>query len=171
MFASGGCARVDGQGRRLLRDALDRGGAIVCAAPSDGILVSGMARTFAGRCDGVEFASVGELELKGFPDPVEAFSVSWAPLAEGAGRPSGRWPLPALLRSVPPVKYVGRVEERAALEEAMKLARSGAAPGRPVEWGAGDRQDATRQLRRPRCGRRGLRCCVGCVHRGARGPV
>ena len=46
--------------------------------------------------------------------------------ARGGGRAApSRWPLPALLRSVPPVKYVGRVEERAALEEAMKLARSG----------------------------------------------
>ena len=98
----------------------------LCAeAPADGILISGMARALAGRCEGIEFSSAGELELKGFPDPVEAFSVSWVPLAQEAGEPSGRWPLPALLRSVPPVKYVGRVEERAGLEEAMKLARSG----------------------------------------------
>ena len=49
----------------------------LCAqAPSDGILISGLAKTLAGRCDGVEFASTGELELKGFPEPVEAFSVS-----------------------------------------------------------------------------------------------
>ena len=98
----------------------------LCAqAPADGILISAGVKMLAGRCEGVEFSSAGELELKGFPDPVEAFSVSWAPLAEEAGEPSGRWPLPALLRSVPPVKYVGRVEERAGLEEAMKLARSG----------------------------------------------
>ena len=99
----------------------------LCAeALADGILISGMARALAGRCDGIEFSSAGEFELKGFPDPVEAFAVSWVPLAgEEAGEPSGRWPLPALLRSVPPVKYVGRVEERAALEEAIKLARSG----------------------------------------------
>jgi class 3 adenylate cyclase len=99
----------------------------LCAeAPSDGILISGLTKTLAGRSDGIEFSSVGDLELKGFPDPVEAFSVSWAPLGEEVGEPSGRWPLPALLRSVPPVKYVGRVEERAALDEAMKLARGGA---------------------------------------------
>jgi class 3 adenylate cyclase len=98
----------------------------LCAqATSDGVLISGMAKALAGRCEGVEFSSAGELELKGFPDPVEAFSVSWVPLAAEAGEPSGRWPLPALLRSVPPVKYVGRVEERAALEEAMRLARAG----------------------------------------------
>ncbi len=94
-------------------------------APSDGILVSGLAKTLAGRCDGVEFASAGELELKGFPEPVEAFAVSWAPIAEETSGVS-RWPLPALLRSTPPVSYVGRVEERALLEEAMVLARDGA---------------------------------------------
>src|SRR6202035_4177306 len=95
----------------------------LCAqAPSDGVVISGMAKALAGRCEGVEFEPVGELQLKGFPDPVEAFSVSWAPLAEGTGV-SGRWPLPALLRSVPTVAYVGQVEERAALEEALALAR------------------------------------------------
>ena len=97
----------------------------LCAqAPSDGILISGLVKTLAGRCDGIEFTSAGEFELKGVDEPVEAFSVSWAPLVEEVGGPT-RWSLPPLLRSVPPVKYVGRVEERAALEEAMQLARSG----------------------------------------------
>ena len=97
----------------------------LCAqASSDGILISGLVKTLAGRCDGIDFASAGQFELKGFDEPVEAFSVSWAPLVEETGGPT-RWPLPGLLRSVPPVKYVGRTEERAALEEAMKLARAG----------------------------------------------
>ena len=144
----------------------------LCAqAPADGILVSAVVKTLAGRCEGIEFSSAGELELKGFPEPVEAFSVSWAPLARGGGRPSGRWPLPALLRSVPPVKYVGRVEERAALEEAMKLARSGQRQVVLLIGRAGDRQDAPCELRRPRRSRRGLRRCVGRVHRGARGAL
>jgi class 3 adenylate cyclase len=95
----------------------------LCAqAPSDGILISAAVKMLAGRCEGVEFASAGELELKGFPEPVEAFSVSWTPLVEEAGGAS-RWPLPAVLRSVPPLSYVGRVEERAGIEEAMVLAR------------------------------------------------
>jgi class 3 adenylate cyclase/tetratricopeptide (TPR) repeat protein len=98
----------------------------LCAqAPSDGILISGLAKTLAGRCEGIDFASAGELELKGFAEPVEAFAVSWAPIAEEASGAS-RWPLPALLRSVPPVSYVGRVEERAGIEEALVLARDGA---------------------------------------------
>jgi class 3 adenylate cyclase/tetratricopeptide (TPR) repeat protein len=97
----------------------------LCAqAPADGILISALVQTLAGRCQGVEFASAGELELKGIPDPVQAFAVSWAPLADET-RASSRWPLPALLRSVPVVSYVGRAEERAALEEALNLARSG----------------------------------------------
>jgi class 3 adenylate cyclase len=97
----------------------------LCAqAPTDGILVSSWVHHLAQRCEGIEFTSAGELELKGFPDPVEAFAVSWAPLAEESGGAS-RWPLPALLRSVPPVAYVGRVEERAALEKSMTLARVG----------------------------------------------
>jgi class 3 adenylate cyclase len=98
----------------------------LCAqAPSGGILVSGLAKTLAGRCEGVDFTSAGELELKGFPEPLEAFSVSWTPIAEETSGAS-RWPLPALLRSVPPVSYVGRVEERAGIEEALVLVRDGA---------------------------------------------
>ena len=98
----------------------------LCAeAPSDGILISGLAKTLAGRCEGIAFASAGELELKGFPEPVEAFAVSWAPIAEETSGAT-RWPLPALLRSVPPVSYVGRVDERAGTEEALVLARGGA---------------------------------------------
>ncbi|MGO9490402.1 MAG: ATP-binding protein [Solirubrobacteraceae bacterium] len=96
----------------------------LCAqAPSDGILVSALVQTLAGRCKGIEFSSAGELELKGFEKPVEALSVSWAPVSEETGGAS-RWPLPAVLRSVPPLAYVGRVAERAALEEAVNLARA-----------------------------------------------
>jgi class 3 adenylate cyclase len=98
----------------------------LCAqAPADGILVSALARTLAGRCEDVEFESVGALELKGIPEPMEVFSVAWAPLGEEASV-SGRWPLPALLRSAPPASYVGRLAERGVLEEALVLARDGA---------------------------------------------
>ena len=98
----------------------------LCArTPSDGILISATVKLLSGRCDGIAFSSVGELELKGFEEPVEAFSVSWAPLGEET-EASSRWPLPALLRSVPVVSYVGRAEERARIEEAMTLARDGA---------------------------------------------
>jgi class 3 adenylate cyclase len=100
----------------------------LCAqAPTDGILASVAVRMLAGHTDGVEFHSAGRLELKGFPEPVEAFSVPWTPIAEEGGGASdaGGWPLPAVLRSVPTLSYVGRVAERASLEGALTAAKDG----------------------------------------------
>jgi class 3 adenylate cyclase len=95
-------------------------------APADGILVSPMTRMAAGRVDGARFESVGELELKGIPEPVEAFTVLWEPLdPERASDGVGRWPLPEALRAVPRIAYVGRESERGLLEVARGEARSG----------------------------------------------
>src|SRR3954469_2043473 len=45
-------------------------GARLCdKAPADGILVSSLTKALAGRVDGARFESVGELELKGIPEP------------------------------------------------------------------------------------------------------
>ena len=133
----------------------------LCAqAPADGILISGLAKTLAGRCEGVEFASVGELELKGFPEPVEAFSVSWAPIAEETSGAS-LWPLPALLRSVPPVSYVGRVEERAGIEEALVLARDGRARWCCFPVSRGSARRGFRALRAHRAHAEGFAVCWG----------
>ena len=49
------------------------------------------------------------LELKGIPEPSEAFAVGWEPL--GAEEVVGGSVLPAVLRSVPQLAYVGRVGE------------------------------------------------------------
>jgi AAA ATPase domain len=95
-------------------------------APADGILVSPATRLLAGRVDGVRFESVGELELKGIAGPMEAFAVVWEPLADESGIGVGAWPVPAALRSVPRVAYVGRVAERGLLERARAQARGGA---------------------------------------------
>jgi class 3 adenylate cyclase len=93
-------------------------------APADGILVSPMTKMASGRVDGARFESVGELELKGIPEPVEAFSVVWEPLEpEQADAGVGRWPLPEALRGVPRIAYVGRAAERARLEQARGSAR------------------------------------------------
>lgn len=93
-------------------------------ALSDGIFASAAVRMLAGRAAGVEFESAGTLELKGFPEPVEAFSVFWAPIAEEGDAPGG-WPLPAVMRSVPRLAYVGREPERAQVEAAIATARTG----------------------------------------------
>ncbi len=96
-------------------------------APADGILVSPATKMLAGRLNGARFESVGKLELKGIPEPVEAFSVVWEPLdPEHVGREIGRWPLPEALRGVPRVAYVGRAAERGMLDQARASARSGA---------------------------------------------
>jgi class 3 adenylate cyclase len=53
-------------------------------APADGIFVSAATRSLAGRVDGARFESVGALQLKGFPEPMETFAVNWEPRAEYA---------------------------------------------------------------------------------------
>ena len=91
------------------------------------ILVSPITRLTAGRVDGAKFVSVGELELKGLREPMEAFSVLWEPLdPERSGAEEGRWPLPEALRTVPRVAYVGRVTERGLLERVRNQTRTGA---------------------------------------------
>ena len=95
-------------------------------APADGILVSPATRMLAGRVEGARFDSFGQLELKGIPEPMEAFVVVWEPLADESGVQSGAWPVPAALRTVPRVAYVGRVEERGLLERSRAQARTGA---------------------------------------------
>jgi class 3 adenylate cyclase len=95
-------------------------------APADGILVSSATRLLAGRVDGARFESFGELELKGIPQPMEAFAVVWEPLADESGVHVGGWPVPAALRTVRRAAYVGRVVERGFLERSRVQARAGA---------------------------------------------
>jgi hypothetical protein len=94
-------------------------------AGPDEILISPAVRMLAGRVSNAELKSVGELELKGLPEPMEAFSVPWRPLEPEAGPGFGGMPLPSTLRSVPSVAYVGRAEERALIELASEAARQG----------------------------------------------
>jgi hypothetical protein len=79
----------------------------------------------AARLEGITFEPVGALELKGFPEPVEAFAVPWTRLAdETAG--VGGWPLPTLLRSAPQAAFGGRDEERSLMERSRSAVRAGA---------------------------------------------
>jgi class 3 adenylate cyclase len=97
----------------------------LCAkAEAGGILVSPAVRMLATRLDGIRFDSVGEIELKGFPEPIEAFVVPWTKLAEEAAGVGG-WPLPALLRSAPRAAFVGRDAERGVVERSRSQARAG----------------------------------------------
>ncbi len=97
----------------------------LCAkAPSDGILVSSTVRVLAERLDNIEFESVGELELKGFPEPVNAFAVLWQPLEDESGGSHSGW-AGSVQFSVPMAGYVGRAAERARIDRARAAARNG----------------------------------------------
>ena len=94
----------------------------LCAkAPDDGILAGELVRMTAGRGDREAFRSIGELDLKGLPDPVQAYEIAWEPL----GVELSLVPLPAPLRSVPSIAYVGRVTERELLASVWAETKSG----------------------------------------------
>jgi class 3 adenylate cyclase/tetratricopeptide (TPR) repeat protein len=97
----------------------------LCAkAPDDGILAGELVRMLAAHSDRAAFVSVGELDLKGIPDPVEAFEVRWDPLGDEVELSST--PLPGPLRTVPGIAYVGRVDERTRLAGMWSEAQHGA---------------------------------------------
>ena len=66
----------------------------LCAHAEGGqILTTAMARALAGRHATQEFVALGEMELKGLPDPVEVVEVRWAPDADAVGEGT-QLPLP-----------------------------------------------------------------------------
>ncbi len=91
-------------------------------ASSDGILASPATKLMAARQDGHSFESVGMLELKGIPEPLEAFEVSWERL--GAEEVVGGSVLPTILRSVPQIAYVGRAAENERLSALSREVRN-----------------------------------------------
>ena len=93
----------------------------LCAVAQGGqILATDMVRAMARR-SGHGFATERELELKGLPDPVVAWEVTWtAPDDEASGIP-----VPPRLPIDPGIGVVGRHKERALLAEALKAVASG----------------------------------------------
>ena len=71
------------------------------------ILANQLIGHLTGGRDGHTFKSIGELALKGFPEPVNAVEVGWAPLGEQG--PS--LPLPPRLQEMPHGGFVGRAGE------------------------------------------------------------
>jgi class 3 adenylate cyclase/tetratricopeptide (TPR) repeat protein len=89
----------------------------LCAVAAAGqIVISDVVRSLA-RGRGHTFTSLGELTLKGLPEPVASFAVQWAPLAVGM-------PLPARLTKAPLAMF-GRDAESAALSTAWAKAKEG----------------------------------------------
>ncbi len=111
------------------------------AADGGQIFVSHIVRLLAGDRAGDRYEPLGALDLKGLPEPVEAFAVQWdRPETDGddAGRPT-RPPLPLALAVAAPHAFVGRDDALSALRGTWREAQLG--PGRVVliggEAGAG----------------------------------
>jgi class 3 adenylate cyclase len=109
----------------------------LCARAEAGqILASNLVRAMAGRRSLHIFVSVGDVELKGLPDPIETLEVGWEPFGKDAPLTTGRVPLPSRLVRRPSVGVIGRETELATLNAAAKRAASG--DGREVVLVAGE---------------------------------
>ena len=96
----------------------------ICAHSESGqVLASEWLRLTAGRRSRHECRSVGELTLKGLPDPVETVEVVWDPL--GGVEAGETIPLPARLAVRPSVGVVGRETEATAIADAVKRVAAG----------------------------------------------
>jgi class 3 adenylate cyclase/tetratricopeptide (TPR) repeat protein len=95
----------------------------LCATANGGqILAADMVRALVGRHATQTFVTIGALELRGIPDPVDAVEVLWEPT-----KVQGAVPLPGRLvgaASDALFGFFGRTSELAALEESRKRARS-----------------------------------------------
>lgn len=94
------------------------------AAEGGQILVSQVVRWLAGDRAGATFEPVGALELKGIPDPIDAFCVPWRVEADEADQIE-RVPLPPAMSAASAGGFVGRVTEWHALDEAWRSALTG----------------------------------------------
>jgi class 3 adenylate cyclase len=92
----------------------------LCATADAGqVLLSDVTRVMVGRRGDHIFAPVGELDLKGLPEPVAACELVWE------GLPAATVPLPDRLQVLPATSFVGREEQRELLNELWEQSRSG----------------------------------------------
>ena len=93
---------------------------LVAAGEPDAIIVSEAVRQLAG--DHVVLEPLGALALKGLPEPLSAWHVTWEPLSDEASA----IPLPGRVATVPPTAYIGREAVRAKLRGAWDAVDAGA---------------------------------------------
>jgi class 3 adenylate cyclase/tetratricopeptide (TPR) repeat protein len=106
-------------------DAVVEAARLCAAASPDEILATDVVRLLAGRRAGVEFRAVGDLELKGLPEPVATVAVAWHPLDDGTGPQPALVPLPARLVGRGAFGFVGRRHEQVTIAEARADAAAG----------------------------------------------
>ncbi len=96
----------------------------LCARCGSGqILATDLVRAMAGRRSHHECRPVGELTLKGLPDPLETVEVVWEPLS--GSDLTEMIPLPGRLAVHPGVGAVGRDTEVAAITDAVSEVAAG----------------------------------------------
>nr|MCU0268369.1 AAA family ATPase [Acidimicrobiales bacterium] len=93
------------------------------AAQADQILSAAIVCRLAGSRSGASHRSVGDLELKGLPEPLSTVEVLWW---ETSAAPS--IPLPDMSPAGVPYPFMGRSVERYAIAHAWLQARTAAAP-------------------------------------------
>ncbi|HTD50971.1 MAG TPA: adenylate/guanylate cyclase domain-containing protein, partial [Acidimicrobiia bacterium] len=107
----------------------------LCARSEIGqILAADVLRVVAGRRIRHECRALGELALKGLPDPVATVEVLWEPL--GAADTGAAIPMPARLTARPTVGVVGRDAELESMLTAFKRVAEG--EGREVVLVSGE---------------------------------
>jgi class 3 adenylate cyclase/tetratricopeptide (TPR) repeat protein len=92
---------------------------LCAAAAGDEVLVSGLVQAMA-MSGSHDLEEVGDLQLKGMVEPVKAFRLAWLPDGQASVIP-----LPPRLSRVPGSGFVGRLDERAELQEIAAAAEAG----------------------------------------------
>jgi class 3 adenylate cyclase/tetratricopeptide (TPR) repeat protein len=95
----------------------------LCAKAEGGQILTTEMVSLLARTSGHSFTSVGELELKGIPEPVASMKVDW--VAAAVDPSALRIPLPSRLAVPSQSPLVGRQAEWEVLEQARKAASAG----------------------------------------------
>ncbi len=115
----------------VLRDTNDYFGdpvieaARLCAQAEGGqILASDLVRATAGRRSPHAFSRLGEIELKGLPEPIETLEIGWDRIGNVEWA-AGAMPAPSRLGIGPTIGVIGRDTETVLLTDAFKRVATG----------------------------------------------
>ena len=117
------CGEVTREGDDYFGDAVVEAARLCSRAHSGQVLVATLARAAAGRRSTHTLVALGELELKGLPDPIEVYDLAWEPRTAGEGL--GELPLPGRLAHRPAAGVVGRESELEIIAAAVKRVSTG----------------------------------------------
>ncbi len=92
----------------------------LCAQADGGqILAADLVRAMAGRRSPHAFSPLGEIELKGLPEPIETLEIGWERLGDVEAA-AGAMPAPSRLGIGPVIGVIGRDTETVLLADAFK---------------------------------------------------